>query len=148
MNYCLKHKPLVVKMLKESVEKVEQSESSNLYLESSANLDLQRIKSFLKLIKSDGVIDESELGFILPIIDEINVDGQTKQMLKSSLEESKDIEIDYSQFNGHEDKISLINDLIFLAKIDNDFDDSEKGVIREIALGLGISDGEIGDLLR
>ena len=71
-----------------------------------------------------------------------------KENFKSLLNSETKIAIDYSIFqNNPQESVGLMVDLIALAKRDNDFDFSEKLLIKEIGKKVGFGDSDISELM-
>jgi len=110
--------------------------------------DEQKIYALINLMRIDRKIEEEELLFINTIIDNSSFSAEKKENFKSLLNSETKIAIDYSIFqNNPQESVGLMVDLIALAKRDNDFDFSEKLLIKEIGKKVGFGDSDISELM-
>jgi len=113
------------------------------------NAEFQKFYSFLNLIKIDGKIANEELNLIEEYIDNSGLDDNLKMELIGKLSNSDLIPVDYSLFkNSPEKSINLINQLVALAKIDNEVHPSERMFIRNVAKQLDIPGEDVNELLN
>ena len=142
VNYCLKHRPLVLKMFDESIEEGQLGHLNDEEIISESEI-IERLKIFINLIKCDGKLDKSEIAFINEAILTSNLPLERQIEIKSSLLEEISLDIDYTVFKNDISKENIINDLIFVSKIDDDFDSSEQEFVIKIGAELGYTDTEI-----
>ena len=96
--------------------------------------ELKRLKALIHLVHADDFVHSTEKDYLLSKINESDLDNKYKQKLKEEIfstpENNADVPL--PNFDNDQDKIIFISELIALAKIDNEFDDSEKEMILQI----------------
>ena len=146
VNYCLGHRPVIVELLANALENEGAGVSNNMPILNDSEA-YERLKIFIKLIKSDGVIDKEELKFINEIIDSSSLNKEQRSDAQLSLINENELPIDYGVFVDQKVKSLLMEELIFIAKLDNDFSEDEKSFIQSAGLGLGFSEVQISEML-
>lgn len=112
-------------------------------------LEFEKLKILINLIKIDGVCEKREMDHINILINNANIDDEKKNKLVDNLGTSLRFDIDYSVFMGQDDEILyLLIDAIALAKIDTHFDASEKMFIKQIAKKLEFSETDLNELMK
>lgn len=112
-------------------------------------LEFEKLKILINLIKIDGVCEKREMDHINILINNANIDDEKKNKLVDNLGTSLRFDIDYSVFMGQDDEILyLLIDAIGLAKIDTHFDASEKMFIKQIAKKLEFSETDLNELMK
>ena len=112
-------------------------------------LEFEKLKILINLIKIDGVCEKREMDHINILINNANIDDEKKNKLVDNLGTSLRFDIDYAVFMGQDDEILyLLIDAIALAKIDTHFDASEKMFIKQIAKKLEFSETDLNELMK
>ena len=114
------------------------------------DIEFNKIKMLINLIESDHEIDESELKFILPVIENSSISEAHKEalLLEANKTESN-LEVDISHFTDDPNEAeSLITDLVILAKRDGSIKESEKHYLFQVADEVNFDQMMLDDLLQ
>ncbi len=107
-----------------------------------------KISILINLIKVDGVKQVLEISHIKALIQDSNLSETQKSDLLKNLIKKEIVEVDYSNLkNDKDESLSLIIDLIALAKKDGEFHPLEENFIKEISKNIDITDEELDILL-
>ena len=110
-------------------------------------LMLEKIKTLINLMESNGAIADEELQFILPLIEHAEIDENQKGELKEQARSlHSNYEIDFGLFQPHEEEVnSLIFDLAVMAKKDGTVHPAQLEylhfVAKQIGFDLALLDG-------
>lgn len=132
-------------IIEDIITKEEESSSND----NASNLEIQKLYSYLNLIKIDGKIDENEQVFFEDLITNSLLDDNLKFDLIQKLSSKEPTNVDYSIFkDSPEETMSLITNLILIAKCDNEMHIAEKMYIKTIAKQLGFTGEEIEEMIK
>ena len=115
---------------------------------SSSAIDEVKILTMINLMKIDGVINDVEVEFIHNFIEKSDFTSSKKIELIGVMKSADKIMPNYGILNGEPDeKLYLLIDLISLAKIDGNFDITEKMFVKEIGRLLSFDKSDIEELI-
>jgi len=104
--------------------------------------------SYLNIIKIDGVKKAEEYSLFNNMINFSLINDDLKIILNRKLDSSEIEKIDFTLFKNNPEQISsLISNLVFIAKCDDEIHIAEKMYIKEIAKQLLYSEDEIDSLI-
>lgn len=119
----------------------------NIVKYESENLDALKIASMIKLMHIDGEAHKNELDYIANIIEICNISQKEKQDLKIKLNNT-DWEVDVSSFvDKKDDALSLLIDLVTLAKQDEVIHEKEREYILAVAKQINIPEQIYKDMI-
>jgi len=115
----------------------------------TADLQVQKIKALANLIECNDEINESQIEFIGPIIENAPIAQNRKNfLLEESLKTGSNFQLDYQLLKDYEEDENLIFELVVMAKRSGSIDDLEKQYIHRIAQRLEIDKMMIEDLIN
>ena len=121
----------------------------NITTEDVPNTEIFKLYAYLNLIKIDGVIKESEQEIFEELINNSLLDDIIKYDLIQKLNTKEPTPIDFSIFsNNPEESISLLSNLVLIAKCDNELHITEKMYIKNVGKQLGFSIDEIDEIIK
>ena len=107
-----------------------------------------KIKALINLMKVDKKIKLEERGYIELLIENSDLDDETKIELVNSMDVEAKTHIDFAPFaNEPDEMIGLLMDLIGLAKRDGEFHLAEKIYIKQAGKLMGLSGGDIEEAM-
>jgi uncharacterized protein (DUF697 family)/uncharacterized tellurite resistance protein B-like protein len=114
----------------------------------TAKMNFYKIKILVNLMKIDGKTTEEESIFISPLIENSDVSVEDKINLIECISNA-DRTLDGINIIAASpiDSISLVTDMIALAKVDNQFHITEKLYIKQIGKLLNFSDSDVNELI-
>lgn len=113
------------------------------------NLDVLKTQTLINLMKVDGEIEESEQGFIQQILEGLDCSQGDRSKLLEYMSGSKKFDIDYQLIaDSPDDAISLMVDMVTLAKRDEKFHVAEKLYIKRVGKMLNFANDEIQELME
>jgi uncharacterized tellurite resistance protein B-like protein len=116
--------------------------------EDSPNFELLKFYAYLNIIKIDGVKKAEEYSLFNNMINFSLINDDLKIILNRKLDSSEIEKIDFTLFKNNPEQISsLISNLVFIAKCDDEIHIAEKMYIKEIAKQLLYSEDEIDSLI-
>lgn len=113
------------------------------------NIQFLRILSFIELSRVDSEISAEEVDYIQRCIDNSGLDEKTQQDLRNQIKTHARPNIDFNHFHKNSyEAISLMLDLVALARCNGRLHIAEKIYIKKVGRELGISDADITELLE
>lgn len=110
-------------------------------------LQIEKIKALTNLIESNNEINENQVAFLEPIIENADLTKAEKKMyLAQALKTGSNFELNYNLLKEYEEDESLIMELVILAKRSGSIDKMEKGYIHKVGTKLGIESQFIEEL--
>lgn len=111
-------------------------------------LEKLHLQALLNLMKADYINSEEEIEFITPMIEQSNLEEESKAELMASLNTDLVYSIDFQAFkHAPDEKEALITDLVILYKRDNITHQNEVNFIQNTGKSLGFELEYINDLL-
>jgi uncharacterized protein (DUF697 family) len=130
------------------MQEVMKKESPILSIEQNNLLIIAKVKLLINLMNIDNYKHEKEISYLKEYINSLAIGDLVKAKLLMSLSNVEQINVDYTRFtNAKNDALSVILDMIGLAKKDGQFHLKEESYIKEVALKLGFSSEELSFLL-
>lgn len=112
------------------------------------DVNAQKLKVLVNLMKVDGVTDERERGYILPLIESLNLRDEVRGALLRSLRDGERPTVEYATIKKYPDEIiPLLVDMAALIKIDGKVHPAEKMYMKQIGKEFGVSDTDIEEIL-
>jgi len=117
-------------------------------VEVAPNFMTLKIKALINLMKVDKKIKPQERGYIESLIENSDLDAETKIELANQMDVEARSHVDFALFAKDPDEmIGLLMDLIGLAKRDGEFHFAEKIYIKQAGKLMGLSEGDINDAM-
>lgn len=118
--------------------------------EESTEILVERIKILATLMEQNGQIKESELAFLVPLIENAPLgDEESAQLLKEAKRLGSHFNIDYTAIRQFPDVVDdLMSDLVVLAKRDGIVGPNELAYLKEVARQLGESEEDLLELIE
>ena len=114
-----------------------------------AELQIQKIKGLANLIESNFEINEAQIEFIAPIIENADVpQDQKNYLLEESLRTGSNFQLDYGLLKDYEEDENLIMEMVVMAKRSGSVDRLERLMIYQVAKELGHSHHYVDGLLE
>ena len=114
-----------------------------------SELQIQKIKAIANLIECNDDINESQIEFIGPIIENAPIDQSRKNfLLEESLKTGSNFQLDFQLLKDYEEDENLIFELMVMAKRSGFIDDLEKQYICRIAEQLNLDKTMVEDLMK
>ena len=114
-----------------------------------ADLQVQKIKALANLIECNDDINESQIEFIGPIIENAPIEQNRKNfLLEESLKTGSNFQLDYQLLKDYEEDENLIFELVVMARRSGFIDNLEKQYIHKIAQKLEIDQMMVDDLMK
>ncbi|NEQ34612.1 MAG: hypothetical protein F6K04_27210 [Leptolyngbya sp. SIO4C5] len=111
-------------------------------------LDILKIQSLINLMMIDGQIESEEQEYIGLIVEGAEINDHIKMDLIEAITGKTKFKIDYSEFaNSPDEKISLLVDMIALAKRDGEFHIAEKLLVKQVGKIFDFSTDEIEEVM-
>ncbi|WP_346291012.1 TerB family tellurite resistance protein [Sphaerothrix gracilis] len=111
-------------------------------------LDILKIQSLINLMMIDGQIESEEQEYIGLIVEGAEINDHIKMDLIEAITGKTKFKIDYSEFtNSPDEKISLLVDMVALAKRDGEFHIAEKLLIKQVGKIFDFSTDEIEEVM-
>lgn len=102
-------------------------------------LQIEKIKGLTNLIECNNQINEAQIDFIGPIIENANLTKSEKEYyLKEALRTGSEFQLDFTLLKDFEEQEDLVMDLVILAKRSGQMDELEKNYIVEVSQELGV----------
>jgi uncharacterized tellurite resistance protein B-like protein len=121
---------------------------SSAFIEAAPNFAAMKIKALINLMKVDKKIKPEECDHIQLLIENSELDDETKIELANLMDVEAKTHVDFALFAKEPDElIGLLMDLIGLAKRDGEFHLAEKIYIKRAAKLMGLSDGDIDEVM-
>jgi hypothetical protein len=118
-------------------------------IQQSNDVEIEKVKILINLMKIDKEISEDEKKYISPIIEGASFDDADKKMLYSKFDTKSPEKINYDLINKYpDDAVSILMDTIALAKIDKKFHPTEKMYIKQLGEKMGFSKEDVVELLE
>jgi hypothetical protein len=115
----------------------------------SKQVDFYKIKVLINLMKIDGKVLDEEISFLAPMIENSDLSAQDKLALTEYLTNAdKSLDGIEKIAKSPGDSISLMSDMISLARVDGQLHITEKLYIKQIAKLLNLSDSEIEEFFE
>ena len=112
-------------------------------------LQVQKIKGLANLIECNNEINEAQIAFIGPIIQNANIPkSQKNQLLEASLRTGSNFQLDYDLLKEYEEDEGLIMEMAILAKRSGNVDQLEKKYILQVADEMKLDKAFVEDLLE
>lgn len=113
------------------------------------DLQVQKIKALANLIECNDDINESQIEFIGPIIENAPIEQNRKNfLLEESLKTGSNFQLDYQLLKDYEEDDNLIFELIVMAKRSGFMDNIEKQYIHKVAQKLDLDKDLVEDLMK
>lgn len=129
----------------EYVEHFKKEETEAINLE----LQIQKIKALANLIESNNDINEAQLDFILPVINNTAISQVEKDYFFSKAKTTNcKFELDYQILKDYEEDESLIMELVVLAQRSGSVDELERQYIQEQAQAMDIDSAFVEGLFE
>jgi uncharacterized tellurite resistance protein B-like protein/uncharacterized protein (DUF697 family) len=117
-------------------------------VEAAPNFTTLKIKALINLMKVDKKIKPEERGYIQLLIENSDLDEETKIELANLMDVEAKTHVDFAPFVKEPDEvIGLLIDLIGLAKRDGEFHLAEKIYIKQAGKLMGISGSDIDEAM-
>ncbi len=117
-------------------------------LEGKLIYEMLTLKSLINLMKADGHIKIQEREYVKRFMEKVALKGREKVELTASIYSSTSFTIDYTVFaNVPEEALTLMLDLVALARRDGKIHPSEKIYIKQVGKLVGFSDKDIEEML-
>ena len=111
-------------------------------------LQVQKIKGLANLIEANNEINEAQIAFIGPIIENAAIpQSQKNHLLEESLKVGSNFQLDYQLLKDYEEDETLVMELVIMAKRSGSVDHFEKAYIFRVAEELKMDKGFVEDLL-
>ncbi len=111
-------------------------------------LQIQKIKALANLIECNNEINEDQIAFIGPIIENADVSQNEKNhLLEESLKIGSNFPLDYKLLKDYEEDDDLITELVIMARRSGHVDPLEQKYIYQVANDLNIQKSFVDDLL-
>ncbi|MEE9374668.1 MAG: hypothetical protein V3V00_16555 [Saprospiraceae bacterium] len=129
----------------EYVEHVKKEETEEV----KTQLQIEKIKGLANLIEANNEINEDQIAFIGPIIENANISQNEKNhLLEESLKVDSNFQLDYQLLRDYEEDDDLITELIIMAKRSGNIDHLEREYIYTVAQDLSFKKSMVDDLLE
>ena len=110
-------------------------------------LQIEKIKGLANLIEANNDINESQIEFISPIIENASIpDNDKAYYLKQALMAGSNFELNYDLLKDYEEDETLIMELVILAKRTGKIDEYEKEYIHKVGSSLKLEEAFVEDL--
>jgi len=111
---------------------------------------IEKIKILATLMEQNGQIKDSELAFLVPLIEHSPLDDKTsEQLLEEAKRMGSHFNIDFAAIRNRKDSVDdLLTDLIVLAKRDGEIDDNEQQYLKYVYRELGEDEMELMELIE
>ncbi len=117
--------------------------------EIAAELQVQKIKGLANLIECNNEINEDQIAFIGPIIQNADIPkSQKNHLLEESLRTGSNFQLDYDLLKEYEEDEALIMEMTILAKRSGSVDHLEKQYILQVAEEMKLEKDFVVDLLE
>lgn len=117
--------------------------------EITATLQVQKIKGLANLIECNDEINEAQIAFIGPIIQNADIPkSQKNHLLEEALKTGSNFQLDFDLLKEYEEGESLIMEMAILAKRSGSMDHSEKQYILQVAEEMKLEKAFVEDLLN
>lgn len=117
--------------------------------EIAAELQVQKIKGLANLIECNNEINEAQIAFISPIIENAEIPaGQKNHLLEESLKTGSNFQLDYDLLKEYEEDEPLIMEMAIMAKRSGAIDNLEKKYILQVADKMKLDKAFVTDLLN
>lgn len=125
-------------------EVVAEMESTN-----EANAIVQRFRVLVCLAVIDGKTHEQESGFIKEMMSNYEIPSVEATEILAALSNSQQLNVDYNVLAANpSDSVGVLMDMVALSKRDDSDHPAERIYIRKVGKILGVSDGDISDLME
>lgn len=112
-------------------------------------LQVQKIKGLANLIECNDEINEDQIAFIGPIIENAEIpQSQKNHLIEESLKTGSNFQLDYDLLKEYEEDEALIMEMAILAKRSGSVDDLEKKYILQEADKMKLDTAFVEDLLK
>lgn len=126
-------------------EPIKKEESKEI----ETKIQVQKIKALANLIESNDDINEEQIAFIAPIIENMDIPKDRKNYLfEEASKMGSNFEIDYDLFKTYGEADNLILEMIVMAKRNGFIDDMEKAYIFKVADHVDVSSNLVLDMLE
>lgn len=123
-------------------------ESSTEIVTAPLSVEKEKTLCLIALMKIDGQIKAEEIEFVKPFIESLNFPYEEKQAILNMTTNTDKVNFNLDAIkNDPSESITLLIDLIALAKRDNEFHVTEKMFIRQIGKQLNFTDDEINEMM-
>lgn len=117
-------------------------------VEAAPNFTTLKIEALINLMKADKNIKPEERGYIQLLIENPDLDNETKIELLNQLDVETMAQVDFAQFVKDPGEVAgLLTDLIGLAKRDREFRPAEKIYIKQAGKLMGLSESVIDEAM-
>lgn len=117
--------------------------------EITAALQVQKIKGLANLIECNKEINEAQIAFIGPIIENADIPkSQKNHLLEESLRTGSNFQLDYDLLKEYEEDEALIMEMAIMAKRSGSVDGLEKKYILQVAAEMKLDKAYVEDLLE
>lgn len=99
------------------------------------------------LMKIDGKNTEKEIKHISTIIESVNISDELTFELLEMLQTDVKGKVDFSLLQQNDESLSILIDMVSLAKVDDEFHNFERVYIKQAGKSLGFSDDEIEEVI-
>ena len=107
--------------------------------EVKSQLQVQKIKALANLIESNNEINEAQIEFIGPIIENANIPQDLKNhLIEESMRTGSNFQLDHDLIKTYEEDENLISELVIMAKRGDDVDGMEREYILKESRNLGV----------
>ncbi len=115
--------------------------------EISSALQVQKIKGLANLIESNNDINEAQISFIGPIIENADLpESQKRYLLEESLKTGSNFPLDYQLLRDYEEEENFILEMVVMANRSGSIDELEKRYIFEVANKLALDKSFVENL--
>jgi hypothetical protein len=160
VRYCLDNRAHIADLMQQDISKLAELEK-NLKVtprrltpeQEEANLrwniQFLRILSFIELSRVDSEISPEEVDYIERCIENSGLDEKTQHDLRDHIRSNTKPNIDFGHFHKNSyEAISLMLDLVALARCNGRLHIAEKIYIKKVGRELGISEADINELME
>lgn len=116
--------------------------------EQDERIEFLRVKTLVNLIRVDGVIEDEEKKFLVNIVEGLALSKDEISKIKEGLRSQSQLSVNFQAIAKHPDQaISLMVDLIAVAKRDGNFHITEKMYIKKVGQALNLDVVDIEEMM-
>ncbi|KKJ00090.1 TerB family tellurite resistance protein [Prochlorothrix hollandica] len=114
----------------------------------SENIEFLRVKAIINLIRADGVIEEEERIFFKNMLQNASLSKDEISQIRESLQSKSKLPVDFKVLAKHPDEVvSLMVDLVSVAKRDGNFHITEKMYIKQVGQALNLDAADVEEMM-
>ena len=122
---------------------------AEVYIDSNTELVVKnKIILLSNLMKVDEVIDEKEISYIVKIIENMDLSENMAFELLKIVQSPEKGQVNFDLLKDGDEAISVLIDMIALAKVDGAIHTYEQAYIKQVGKNLGFSESEIADMIK